>query len=183
MKTALITGASEKLQLMISETLIQDKYRHIDIQPAFQENLLNTSDLIFVNLRHMDGAQLSLAARATQGAAVVVLIPAAEAEWAERALIHTQAVVLRKPLSSQALAQGIRLASSIWSKLTAMQQENALLRQKLEDIKVIDRAKCCLVASLHMDEQQAHRYIQKKAMDTRLPQREIAQEILNTYKP
>ena len=56
------------------------------------------------------------------------------------------------------------------------------LRQRLEDFKILDRAKCCLVAVLGMDEERAHRYIQKRAMDMRLSQREIAEDILKTYE-
>ena len=61
-------------------------------------------------------------------------------------------------------------------------RENQLLKQKIEDLKLIDRAKCVLIANLKMDEKQAHRYIQKRAMDLRLPQRDIAEEILITYE-
>ena len=77
---------------------------------------------------------------------------------------------------------GIRMALSISQKFTALQKQNEQLRQRLEDFKILDRAKCCLVAVLGMDEERAHRYIQKRAMDMRLSQREIAEDILKTYE-
>ena len=49
--------------------------------------------------------------------------------------------------------------------------------------QVVDRAKCCLISFLRMDEAQAHRYIQKRAMDMRVTQREVAEDILkDVYK-
>ena len=49
-------------------------------------------------------------------------------------------------------------------------------------MKIIDRAKCALVRYQNMTEQEAHRYLEKTAMDRRLPRRVIAAEILKTYE-
>ena len=59
---------------------------------------------------------------------------------------------------------------------------NEVLQKKMEDFKVIDRAKCTLVGVLKMNEHQAHRYIQKQAMDQRVKPRIIADSILKTYE-
>ena len=39
-----------------------------------------------------------------------------------------------------------------------------------------------LIQYLSMTESQAHRYIEKQAMDMRLPKRAVAESILNTYE-
>ena len=49
-------------------------------------------------------------------------------------------------------------------------------------MRLIDRAKCVLIQYLTMTEPQAHRYIEKQAMDTRTTRREVAQQILRTYE-
>ncbi|MDR0947621.1 MAG: ANTAR domain-containing protein [Ruminococcus sp.] len=54
--------------------------------------------------------------------------------------------------------------------------------KKLSDIKHIDRAKWVLAKYLNLTESEAHRYIQKNAMDRRKPQIEIAKDILRTYE-
>ena len=59
---------------------------------------------------------------------------------------------------------------------------NFPLRTKLEDIKLLNRAKSCLISYLGMTEPQAHRYIQKHAMDARITPREVSEEILKTYE-
>ena len=53
---------------------------------------------------------------------------------------------------------------------------------KMLDIKIINRAKWALINSLNMSEDEAHRYIEKQAMDKCISKRNIADEILKTYK-
>jgi response regulator NasT len=53
---------------------------------------------------------------------------------------------------------------------------------KLADIKTIERAKWVLAKYLSFSEAEAHRYIQKNAMDRRKPQIDIAKDILRTYE-
>ncbi len=63
-----------------------------------------------------------------------------------------------------------------------MRNENRSLSQKIEDIGIIDRAKCVLIQVLHMTEEQAHKYIEKQAMNMRVPRRQVAEELLKTYE-
>ena len=53
----------------------------------------------------------------------------------------------------------------------------------MNEVRIINRAKCCLIEYLKMTEPQAHRYIEKQAMDLRQTKREIAESILKTYEP
>jgi AmiR/NasT family two-component response regulator len=50
-------------------------------------------------------------------------------------------------------------------------KKNEQLQNRIEDIKVIDRAKCLLVQFMHVTEPEAHRLIEKGAM-TNVRQRE-----------
>ena len=52
---------------------------------------------------------------------------------------------------------------------------------KLEELRVVSRAKCLLVEYLHIGEREAHRYIEKQAMDLRVTKKVIAEDILKTY--
>ena len=46
----------------------------------------------------------------------------------------------------------------------------------------LPRAKWLLIERRGMTEAEAHRYIEKEAMDTRLPKREVARDILRTFE-
>ena len=46
----------------------------------------------------------------------------------------------------------------------------------------MNRAKWLLIEELKMTEQEAHRYIEKQAMDRCVTKRVVAEQILSTYK-
>ena len=72
--------------------------------------------------------------------------------------------------------------SAARNRIVGLQSENVRLQSKIEEIRLVDRAKCALIQYLNMTEPQAHRYIEKQAMDMRTTRREIAQNILKTYE-
>lgn len=112
----------------------------------------------------------------------VLLTPSEHVQAVEEYLDGISSFVLAKPISKNALAQSLQLASDAFRQINRLNTENEALQKKFEDFKVIDRAKCTLVGVLKMNEQQAHRYIQKQAMDQRVKPRVIADSILKTYE-
>ena len=115
------------------------------------------------------------------GAAIIVLARADIAEDVQRRIKFTGAFVIGKPFPKSVLANTVRMALQAKENIDRLEQEKNELSKQLGDVKVIDRAKCCLIEYLNLTENQAHRHIQKLAMDTRRTQREIAEDILRTY--
>ena len=64
-----------------------------------------------------------------------------------------------------------------------IKSENLQLQKKIDEIRMVDRAKCALIQYLSMTEPQAHRYIEKQAMDRRQTRMQIAQSIIKIYEP
>ena len=95
----------------------------------------------------------------------------------------TGAVHLQSPVSPAVLLQALAFALEMRARLRALEGENERLRAALGDFKLIDRAKCALVRYLGMTEKAAHRFIEKQAMDRRVPRREVALDILKAYEP
>ena len=63
-----------------------------------------------------------------------------------------------------------------------MEKKNASVEEKIEEIRIVNRAKCLLIEQLKMTESEAHRYIEKQAMDRCVTRRVIAENIILTYK-
>ena len=63
-----------------------------------------------------------------------------------------------------------------------MEQKTASIEEKMEEIRIVNRAKCLLIEQLKMTEKEAHRYIEKQAMDRCVTRRTIAENIISTYK-
>jgi len=76
----------------------------------------------------------------------------------------------------------LKLAIDTQIVLQEVQKENGELRRKIEDIRIIDRAKCLLISRLNLSEEEVHRAIEKQAMDMRTSKRAIAENILKTYE-
>ena len=74
------------------------------------------------------------------------------------------------------------MAAASNHRLQLLRQENARMQEKIAQIRLVSRAKCCLVEHEHLTEAEAHRRIEKQAMDTRRDRTEIAQEILDSYE-
>ena len=87
-----------------------------------------------------------------------------------------------KPFSREHFWSALKLASAAFNKMSRLHGENRKLLIAIEDIRIIDRAKCILISHLKMDEQEAHRYVEKQAMDRRISKRAVAEGILKTYE-
>lgn len=91
-------------------------------------------------------------------------------------------ITIAKPINKALFWNALKLVSVMSKKFQAIQNENKKLLQKIEDIRIIDRAKLILVSHLSITESEAHRYIEKQAMDMRLTRRKVAEEILRIYE-
>ena len=67
-------------------------------------------------------------------------------------------------------------------RLRALRTRTDTLERKLDDTKLVARAKLLLMTRLNMSETQAHRYIEKTAMDSGSKKRDIAERIIRTYE-
>ncbi len=90
-------------------------------------------------------------------------------------------LTLPKPINRQILFTAIKLATAVHARLGLFEEKNRTLREKMADIRVVDRAKWLLIGNLNMTENDAHYYIEKQAMNSRLSRREVAEHIIRTY--
>ena len=90
-------------------------------------------------------------------------------------------LTIPKPISPQLFDQSICLAVSSRLRRMRVEKENTKLKKKIEELRLVDRAKCMLIAYEGMSETQAHRHIEKKAMDTRSTRKAVAEHILRVY--
>ena len=137
--------------------------------------------LVSVPLRSEFGLNFVNEASKRTSAPIIVLASADIAEDVQRRIKFTGAFVLAKPFSKSVLTQTIRMAAVAKENIDRLVREKTELEGRLDDVRIINRAKCLLIQYLNMTEEQAHKHIQKMAMDTRKSQREIAEDILKTY--
>lgn len=66
-------------------------------------------------------------------------------------------------------------------RIARLEEENSRLREKLSAEKAVGRAKCLLVERQGLTEAQAHRYIEKMAMDQQEKRQSVAERIIQEY--
>ena len=115
-------------------------------------------------------------------AGVLLLVKAEHFPDIDGRLTPQGVLVLSKPMSTQLFTQSLRLLCGTRERLRGLEKKNATIEEKMEEIRLVNRAKWLLIGELNMTEQEAHRYIEKQAMDRCVTKRAIAEQILSTYK-
>ena len=90
--------------------------------------------------------------------------------------------VIPKPNTQRNVAQSVTLLCAICERLRKYEKKTRTLREKMDSIRIVNRAKWLLIERLGMTEQDAHGYIEKEAMNRRRTSREIAEEIIHMYE-
>ncbi|ADZ85918.1 ANTAR domain-containing response regulator [Cellulosilyticum lentocellum] len=141
-------------------------------------------DLTIINTPLSDefGTDLALDIAEKSLSAILLLVKSDIKEQVQDKVSVTGAFVVGKPINRQVLLQTIPFVLNSKQIIATLREQNQALKRKVDDVKVIERAKFCLIKYLGLDEKQAHRYIQKQAMDMRIAPRAVADNILKTYE-
>lgn len=90
---------------------------------------------------------------------------------------------LPKPVSRQLLTEALDWMASGRERLRLTEKRTLSIEEKMEEIRLVNRAKWHLIRERHMEEPAAHRFIEKEAMDRCISKREVAEEILHGESP
>lgn len=112
----------------------------------------------------------------------ICLLLLTESETPRPLLTERGVLVLPKSAPDFLLQQAVQLLLATRQKLRKLETRAAKLEARVEDMRLINRAKLLLVQQLRMTEAEAHRYIEKQAMDTCRKRRTIAENIIRTYE-
>ena len=140
-------------------------------------------DLVVLNAPFPDEFGDDLAAVcAEQSCGVILIVKAEQADELAAKVEDYGVLVVEKPVNRQLFFQAVRLVLAARRRALGLKRETVRLQDKIEEIRLVSRAKCVLIEVLGMTEPQAHRYIEKQAMDLRCTRREVAQSVLGTYE-
>ena len=128
------------------------------------------------------GRELALQLKKRHCMAVLLLAAPEHADAAAALLEQSGVLVLPIDAPESLIVQTIRLLTAVRIQLEQMQHKTEKLEAKVADIRIINRAKLLLVQHLQMTETEAHKYIEKQAMDTSMRRRTIAENIIRTYE-
>lgn len=150
-----------------------------------RRNLLqNSYDVVIINSPLSDefGHAIAQNIYETSDASCIMIVKHEMCDQVSAKVEEYGAMVVSKPLNKTIFHQSLKLCLASKRRMEAMQNENKRLMDKIEEMRLVDRAKCALIQYLKLTEPQAHRYIEKQAMDMRETKREIALRVIKTYE-
>ena len=112
-------------------------------------------------------------------APVLMLTAFSQRELVERARDAGVMAYVVKPFSINDLIPAIEIAISRHKQMKSLQAEVADIYDRLESRKLIEKAKGILMSGLSLTEPQAFSWIQKTAMDRRIPMKEVAMAVID----
>jgi len=140
-------------------------------------------DLIAVNSPLPDETGIDFCIDAAQGPSGVMLFVKNDIyEIVSSQCTREGIFVIPKPNTQRNVAQSVTLLCAICERLRKYEKKTRTLREKMDSIRIVNRAKWLLIERLGMTEQDVHGYIEKEAMNRRRTSREIAEEIIRMYE-
>ena len=91
-------------------------------------------------------------------------------------------LTVSRPTSANIIIQSVKLLESSIIRERKLVEKPMGIKDKLEEIRLINNAKLLLIKHLHMSEDEAHKHIEKRAMFIRKTKIYVAKEIISKYK-
>lgn len=185
--SVLIVSAAESFNTALAALLPEAKYNPVftvtstsAAKRAFAERAF---DYVIVNAPLPDdlGSRFAIDACHSPNTVVLLLVRSEiHAEIYDKVAQHG-VFTLPKPTSKPTMSTALSWMSSARERLRGFEKKTLSIEEKMEEIRIVNRAKWMLIDKLGMDEPEAHRYIEKQAMDRCISRRSVAEEIIKTY--
>ncbi len=185
--SVLLVSAAEKVNTTLQGLLSGERFHRVSVAEtvARASRMLAEQDydLVIINAPLPDDFGRKLAVDAvTDSERVALLLVRSELYDEISGGMNARGVmVAKRPLDPGVISQMIDAMCSVRERLRSIRKKTQTLEEKMEEIRLVNRAKWALINSLQMTEEDAHRYIQKQAMDLCLSKKETAENILKTY--
>lgn len=186
-KVALVSS-SEKFNGAMLPLLPKNRFSLIsvyrDAKSARRVISKEKPDIVIINTPLPDdfGTSLALDVSETDGVCVLLFTRAENFSELSSVLAPHGVLTLPKPTSPELTEEVVELMCATRERLRRIEIKKSFAEERMEDIRVVNKAKWFLIEQLKMTEQEAHRYIEKQAMDRCVTKRVIAENILSTYK-
>jgi response regulator NasT len=188
MESALIISYSKKSIAFFSDMLIAVSCDNVTTVSACAEArrllLERDFDLCIINapLQDESGESLSRHIAAKRIGQVILAVKSEYYEEISERVEDYGVITVPKPINKQFFWNALKLCKAVLKNMRLMQNEDGRSVQKIEDIRVVDRAKSLLISYHGMTEPQAHKYLEKQAMDLRITKKAAAEKLLKIYE-
>ena len=183
--SVLVVSAAEQFNAALLPLLPSSGYDPVrvvsDISSAKRAFTERAFDFVIINAPLPDDMGVRFAVDVCSGTETVTLLLLREGYFAEMTgrLTPHGVFTLLKPTSAGRMATALQWMAAARERLRKTEKKTITLQEKMEEIRLVNRAKWILIEQQGMDEPQAHRFIEKQAMDRCVTRRVVAQEIID----
>ena len=149
-----------------------------------RRKILETAfDIVLINAPLPDdfGMRLAIDICTGSGAGVLLMVRSDQFDDIYARVVGYGVLTLSRPTSVQMVAQNLRILCATRERMRRMEEKQTAVEEKIEEIRLVNRAKWLLIECLGMTEPEAHRYIEKQSMDRRISKQEVAETVIKTY--
>ena len=186
--SVLLVSASEKITAATLPLLPTTDYYPVTIVRSISEaqrrRMEEEFDLVIINSPLPDdaGVQFAMDVCSSSDSGVMLMVRSELYEETYYRVLPFGVVTLSKPTNTQMVSHNLRVLCSIRERLRSVKTRQTTVEEKMEEIRLVNRAKLLLIQCLNMTETEAHRHIQHQAMEQHLTKREAAENIIRTYQ-
>ena len=183
----LIVSASKTFTASLTSLLPESLYDTISVASGIncaKRSLAERSyDFIIINspLPDDQGIRFAVDTCSRNNAVVLLLIKSDIHDEIYSKVSPHGVFTLPKPTSRTIMERALSWMISSRERLRRYENKTTSIEQKMEEIRLVNRAKWMLISHENMSEPDAHRYIEKSAMDRCISRKEIANEIICSY--
>ena len=183
----LVVSAAQNMNTALGTLLPESKYGTVHIvssisaaKRAFAEHLY---DFVIINSPLPDdiGTRFAIDVCNSIGTVVLLMVRAELHDEIYDKVAEHGVFTLPKPTSKPTISTALNWMASARERLRKSEKKTISIEEKMEEIRVVNRAKWLLIREIKMDETDAHHYIEKQAMDRCISKREVAESIIKTY--
>ena len=175
MDKILVVCSSEKGKKVYTDNLKDMGYIHVDTEnnsgAARRRILVDEYNMVIIDTPLTDEFGNDLAIKIAEGGTigVILMVKSESADMISAKVEDYGVFVISKPFTKSIFYQGVKFV------FTSLRRFRALKKER------IDRAKCLLIQYNNITEEEAHRVIEKHAMNERITRREVADKIIKRY--
>ncbi len=181
--SVLVVTKDSKLSQTISSMLIAPLFE-TEVLSDFNEARRRVSERLYniILVDYSDGEGSDFATDASESlSTILLLLPPSLFEEVSYRVEGYGIISITNPFDQFYFYNMIKAAIAVQYKVQVLSSQTTKLKVKMEEIKQVNRAKMLLMQNMKMTEQEAHRFIEKDAMDRGMKRIAVADEIIKRY--
>lgn len=185
--SVLVVSASDSFNTALSELLSEARF-----SPVRFENSITTAkhtlaernyDIVIINSPLPDdtGIRFAIDLGDLKSTVAMIFVRAELYAGVYDKVVGHGIYTIARPTSKTVIETALDWMIATRERLKKFEKKTLSTEEKMMEIRTVNRAKWLLIEKEHMTEQEAHRYIEKRAMDLCVSKGSIAEEIIRTY--